>query len=125
MMKFRDLGIVLVATLIASAAASAHHGYDDFYKDRRVTVEGVLEDIFYANPHVTMKIRTDDGVLYTALWEGVNGVQRRGGTRTTFAVGDRVKVVGCPPQNPASRDIALLRQVTRMSDGWTWQTQAQ
>ena len=121
-MRFKYLAIVLVAMLIASAAASAHHGYDDFYKDRRVTVEGVLEDIVYANPHVTMKIRTADGVLYTALWEGLNGVQRRGGTPTTFKAGDRVRVVGCPPRDPASREIALLKQVTRMSDGWTWQT---
>ena len=65
-MEFRYLAAVLVATLIAPAVASAHHGYDDFYKDRRVTVEGVLEDIAYANPHVTMKIRTDAGDLYTA-----------------------------------------------------------
>ena len=43
-MKFGYLAVVLVATLIAPAVASAHHGYDDFYKDRRVTVEGVLED---------------------------------------------------------------------------------
>jgi Family of unknown function (DUF6152) len=122
-MEFRYLAAVLVATLIAPAVASAHHGYDDFYKDRRVTVEGVLEDIVYANPHVTMKLRTDAGDLYTALWEATNSVQRRGGTPTTFKAGDRVRVVGCPPRDPASRDIALLREVTRMSDGWTWRTE--
>src|SRR5262245_55024373 len=125
MMKFKYLAVVLLAALIVPAIASAHHGYDDFYKDRRVTVEGVLEEIVYANPHVTMKIRTDDGILYTALWEGVNGVQRRGGSPATFKAGDRVKIVGCPPRDQASREIALLRQVTRMSDGWTWQTWAQ
>lgn len=124
-MRFKYLAAALIAMLIAPAVASAHHGYDDFYKDRRVTVEGVLEHIVYANPHVTMTIRTDDGVLYTALWEGVGGVQRRGGTSTTFKTGDRVKVIGCPPRDPASREIALLRKVTRMSDGWTWETWAQ
>src|SRR5262245_58773243 len=122
-MRLRSLAVVLLAMLIVPVVASAHHGYDDFYKDRRVTVEGVLEGIVYANPHVTMKIRTDDGVLYTALWEGVNSVQRRGGTPETFKAGDRVQVVGCPPRDPASRDIALLRKVRRMSDGWTWQTE--
>lgn len=121
-MQFRYIAVALAAALIAPSVTSAHHGYEDFYKDRRVTVEGVLEDIVYANPHVTMKIRTDDGVLYTALWEGVGGVQRRGGTSTTFKAGDRVKVVGCPPRDSASREIALLKQVTRLSDGWTWQT---
>lgn len=80
----------------------------------------MLEEIRYANPHVTLKIRSDDGILYTALWETMNGVQRRGGTRTTFKAGDRVKIVGCPPRDVASREIALLRQVTRIGDGWTW-----
>jgi hypothetical protein len=45
MTKFKYLAVVLVAALTAAVVASAHHGYDDFYKDRRVTVEGVLEDI--------------------------------------------------------------------------------
>ena len=122
-MRFRFLAAALMATLLAPVVALAHHGYDDFYKDRRITVEGVLEDIVYANPHVTMKIRTNDGVLYTALWEARHGVERRGGTPTTFNTGDRVKIVGCPPRDPASREVALLRQVTRMSDGWTWRTE--
>jgi hypothetical protein len=122
-MKFGRLAFVLLVTLLAPSATSAHHGYDDFFKDQRVTVEGVLEEILYANPHVTLRIRSDDGILYTALWEGMNGVQRRGGTRVTFKAGDRIKIVGCPPRDSASREIALLRQVTRLSDGWTWRTQ--
>ena len=119
-MIVRPFALILLLALVAPTAALAHHGYDDFYKNRRVTVEGVLEDVVYANPHVTMRIRTDDGQLYTALWEGLGSVQRRGATAMTFKVGEKVRVTGCPPRDPASRDIALLREVTRLNDGWTW-----
>lgn len=117
----RPFALVLLVALAAPTAALAHHGYDDFYKDRRVTVEGVLEEVVYANPHVTLKIRTDDGQLYTALWDGLGSVQRRGATAMMFKAGEKVRVTGCPPRDPASRDIALLRHVTRLNDGWTWQ----
>jgi hypothetical protein len=102
------------------ATAFAHHGYDAFHLDRRVTIEGVLEEITYANPHVSLKIRTDDAQLYTARWLGIAGLERRGITRTTLSVGDRVLVVGSPPRDPASREIAVLRHVKRMNDGWAW-----
>ena len=107
----------------AISKRSPLNGYDDFLRDKRISAEGVLEELLYANPHVTLKIRTDDGQLYTALWEGLTGVERRGGTSTTLQVGERVMVIGSPPRDPASRDIALLRQVKRLRDGWTWRTE--
>jgi hypothetical protein len=119
----KRLASVLAGILVLSAATAAHHGYDDFFRDKRVSVEGVLEELHYANPHVILKIRTDDGQLYTALWEGLRGVERRGGDKTTLTVGERVIVIGSPPRDPASHDIALLRQVKRLRDGWTWRTE--
>src|SRR4029453_8850663 len=89
--------------------AAAHHGYDEF-REKRMSVEGVLEELHYANPHVILKIRTDYGHIYTALWEGLTGVQRRGGDKTTLTVGERVMVIGSPPCDPLSRDTAPLRQ---------------
>ena len=112
------LGLALLGSF--AAPTLAHHGYNDFYRDRRVTVEGMLEEILYANPHVTFTIRTDDGHFYTALWHGANGVRRHGVTSTTFKAGERIRVTGSPPRDAASREIALVRQVTRLSDGRTW-----
>jgi hypothetical protein len=119
----KRLAGVLAGVVLLCSAVAAHHGYDDFFREKRVSVEGVLEELHYANPHVVLKIRTDDGQLYTALWEGLTGVERRGGKRTTLTVGERVMVIGSPPRDPASRDIALLRQVKRLRDGWTWRTE--
>jgi len=119
----KRLAGVLAGVVLLGSAAAAHHGYDDFFREKRVSVEGVLEELHYANPHVILKIRTDDGQLYTALWEGLTGVERRGGKRTTLTVGERVMVIGSPPRDAGSRDIALLRQVKRLRDGWTWRTE--
>ena len=66
----KRLAGVLAGVVLLGSAAAAHHGYDDFFREKRVSVEGVLEELHYANPHVILKIRTDDGQLYTALWEG-------------------------------------------------------
>jgi hypothetical protein len=118
----RALAIVAMFILPAPAVL-AHHGYDDFFRDKHVTIEGVIEDVVYANPHVTLKIRNDDARLYTVLWRGVNQVWRLGAESTDFKVGDRVRVTGSPPRDPASLQIALVRQVTRMSDGRTWGSQ--
>lgn len=114
---------VFAGVVLLCSVAAAHHGYDDFFREKRVSVEGVLEEVRYANPHVTLKIRADDGQLYSALWEGLTAVERRGGERTTLTVGERVMVIGSPPRDPASRDVALLRQVKRLRDGWTWRTE--
>lgn len=119
----KRLAGVLAGIVLLCAATAAHHGYDDFFREKRVSVEGVLEELHYANPHVILKIRTDDGQLYTALWEGLAGVQRRGADRTTLKVGERIMVIGSPPRDPASRELALLRQVKRLRDGWTWRTE--
>ena len=119
----KRLAGVLAGAMLLSSAAAAHHGYDDFFREKRMSVEGVLEELHYANPHVILNIRTDDSHLYTALWEGLTGVERRGGDRTTLTVGERVMVIGSPPRDPASRKIALLRQVKRLRDGWTWRTE--
>jgi hypothetical protein len=108
---------------LAGQLTLAHHGYENFFRGQRVSIEGVLEEITYANPHVVLKIRTDESTTYTALWEGIHGVERRGGvTRETLKVGDRLVVTGSPNRDPSAHELALLREVRRPSDGWRWRT---
>ena len=48
------------AILAGNSVAWAHHGYATFFSpmDRTVAIEGDLESLLYANPHVVMKIRS-------------------------------------------------------------------
>src|SRR5215470_9989565 len=113
------LPTILVATL-GAASAHAHHSYGAYFEDQTVSIEGTVESIHFANPHVTFTLRTDAGEVYTAEWQ--NLIQLRHGNvgPTTLNAGDRVIVVASPPRDPSSHKITLLREIRRPADGWRW-----
>jgi hypothetical protein len=118
--------VVVLALFAGTTGAGAHHGYAEFYDpaDRTMAVDGVLEDLAYANPHVVMTIRTADGSLYRTVWQAASWVdQAPGATATTFRVGDRRGVVGAPALDPQDRTLTRLREVHRPADGWRWVSQ--
>ena len=52
---------VLASLVVAGAAVvdlGAHHGYKTFFdpKERTTAIEGTLEQLLYANPHVVMPL---------------------------------------------------------------------
>ena len=110
----------ILGSMIFTAAASAHHSYGAYFEDQTVSIEGTVESIHFANPHVTFSLRTDAGEVYTAEWQ--NLIQLRHGNvgPTTLKAGDRVIVVASPPRDPSSRKITLLREIRRPADGWLW-----
>jgi hypothetical protein len=116
----RPLFAALAASLVFAAVASAHHSYGAYFEDRTVSIEGTVESIRFANPHVTFNLRTDAGEIYVAEWQ--NLVQLRHGNvgPTTLNAGDRIVVVASPPRDPSSRKITLLREIRRPGDGWLW-----
>ena len=113
----------LIATLVAlltAGAAYGHHSYGAYYEHQTMTIEGTLETMRFANPHVIMTLRTDAQQLYTLEWQ--NLIQLRHGNvgPTTLKAGDRIVVIGSPPRDPSSHTITLLREISRPSDGWRW-----
>ena len=113
------LGLI-VATTVGGGSASAHHSYGAYFENETVSVEGTIETIRFANPHVVLTLRTDASAVYTLEWQ--NLVQLRHGNvgPTTLKAGDRVIVSGSPPRDPASHTITLLREIRRPADGWLW-----
>ena len=116
----RTLFTVMLAGALGSASASAHHSYGAYFEDQTVSIEGTVETLRFANPHVTFNLRTDAGEVYTAEWQ--NLIQLRHGNvgPTTLKAGDRVIVVASPPRDPSSHKITLLREIRRPADGWLW-----
>ena len=116
---------VLGAMVLIGSTVQAHHGYANFFLDRTVTVEGDIESLRYANPHVVMEIRTADSTLYSVSWQGAYWVRTYAGvTSTTFKIGDHLVISAAPPRDPASHELASVREVRRPSDGWDWKRQA-
>lgn len=92
--------ILLVAVaLVATVTARAHHSFAaEFLDDQTGTIEGVVTEVWFRNPHVRyyVEIETDDGE--TVNWD-VRGLSptsliRRGWTPKTIQEGDRIKVHG-------------------------------
>lgn len=62
-MKHTVLAVVALMLLVTAASVSAHHGCAAFATEHRITIEGELQEIQLANPHVVMRIRTADSTM--------------------------------------------------------------
>ena len=121
----RTLLAVVGAAVLASSTAQAHHGYASFFdpKERTVAIEGDVDSVHYANPHVVMKIRTADSRVYTVTWQASSWLERYAGvTKSTLHVGDHLIIIGGPSRDPAVREVTRVREVRRPSDGWNWRS---
>ena len=118
------LRIMLTAMLAAAAAvvvpAYAHHSYANYLEHETVTMEGTVETIRFANPHVLLTMRTDASELYTIEWQ--NLVQLRHGKvgPATLKAGDRIVVKASPARDASSHMLSLVREIRRPADGWLW-----
>ena len=96
-MRVGSVALALAIALVTSAALG-HHAYDANYTRERGSIEGVVVDVFWANPHVQyyLEVTGDDGT--TSLWivesDNLNVMARDGWTIDTLQVGDRVRVSG-------------------------------
>jgi hypothetical protein len=115
----RSLIVCLGISVCVAAPAAAHHSYAEFDRCTSVTVEGEIERIAWANPHVIMVIRTADS-QYHVQWSDLRRLQRDGVPAGTLAIGDRVVVTGSTNRNPELKIMTLLTEVRRASDGWQW-----
>jgi Family of unknown function (DUF6152) len=112
--------LVAVAVLIGGAPAIAHHSYGHYDNARVVEVEGVIEDLQLISPHSLLKVRGDDGRVYTFEWLAVRGLQRWGISADTLHKGDRVVAGGNPRRDFEASGLLNCRSVQRLSDGWKW-----
>ena len=99
--------------------AVAHHAFAANYDmDNVGTVEGVVEEVVWANPHVHYYIQVtgEDGT--TELWDGeaanLSILASRGWERNTIRVGDAIRVTGALGRDGIRR--IQMRQVVR-ADG--------
>lgn len=114
------IALFAFAAVLGAGAAYAHHSYGAYYEKETVSIEGTIESIRFANPHVLMTLRASDGKVYNIEWQ--NLIQLRHGNvgPDTLKAGDRIVLSGSPPRDPSSHTITLIREIRRPSDGWLW-----
>ena len=109
--------ILAASATIIGHSAVAHHAFSANYDASNVgTVQGVVEEVFWANPHVHYYIRveTEDGSR--ELWDvetmNLNSMTRRGWTKETLTVGDEIRVTG--PMGWEGRRRISMEEVERV-----------
>ena len=108
---------ILAATLLW-ANANGHHALAANYAEEIGTVEGVVVEVFWANPHVHYYIEVTED-RETVLWDlessNLNSMASAGWTRDTISVGDRIRVSGRLGLE-GRRRLALDRDTLEMLD---------
>jgi hypothetical protein len=96
--RLTALAIAVAATLVGVGDARAHHSFAVFFDgDKTVTINGVVKDFEFANPHglidllattngkpVDWRVETNAPVL----------LRRRGWTKDSIKVGDKITIEG-------------------------------
>ena len=126
-MKLRIPAIILAALLI-SAAAYAHHSFAGTYiEGKLVKLEGDVVEFNIRNPHsfIVIEVTEKDGkkVKWGGEWGGVTQLSQGGVTRFTLEVGDHLIMEGAPPRDSLDKKI-LVRKVwrpaTKEKEAWEW-----
>jgi len=101
MTPLRALMLLVPALAITASAATAHHAFAPVYDAQRtVTVQGVVTEFRFINPHALMSLDVTDQagklVKWTVEFDGVLNLSEGGWTDRTIVVGDRLTVSGNP-----------------------------
>ncbi len=118
---------VAVVMLMAGSSLGAHHGYAGFFSpdERTVAIEGDVESVVYANPHVVIRLRAANATVYTVTWQSASWFARNASvTQSTLKIGDHLIVIGAPSRDSASHEVTMVREVRRARDQWIWRSKA-
>ena len=126
-MKFR-VPAIIVAALLISAAAYAHHSFAGTYiEGKLVKLEGDVVEFNIRNPHsfIVIEVTEKDGkkVKWGGEWGGVTQLSQGGVNRFTLEVGDHLLMEGAPARDSTDKKI-LVRKVWRPAtdkkEAWEW-----
>ncbi len=116
-----------VALLAGGAQLAAHHSFTAAYDStKRVTIEGVVKEFVWRNPHsyVRIDIVNKEGKTenWTLEWGSSNQLSaaKYPVTRTTLRAGDKIIAGGEPGRDPEARRVRVFT-MKRPVDGWEWE----
>jgi hypothetical protein len=111
-MKKRIAIAFSVCVLVGGTSLLAHHSQASFDLSKQVTVEGVVTQVNWANPHSLffMEVKGEGDVKKWALeGPGPNGLTSKGWTAKTLNIGDKITATGNPSRS--GRPMMLLKEV--------------
>ena len=98
-MKYFNAAPSIIVTAFITQAALGHHASNlDYDADKVGTVKGVVQDIFWSNPHIHfyLTVTNEEGAEETWDMEGPNlsSLSRRNVSRDSVQVGDTIAITG-------------------------------
>jgi len=95
--------LCLIAALVASPAALAHHGFGSFNMDVEIEITGTVTDLAFVNPHswLYLDVKGDDGQTrsYRCEMRSATTLRRSGWSPDMFPRGATVTIMGSPDRN--------------------------
>jgi hypothetical protein len=107
--------------IVIAIPAEAHHSFLSIYdQDSVSTIEGVVTEVWFENPHSRVYIEATNADGSRTVWESEtyprNILVRRGWNHDDLKVGDEVVLTGRQAKNGSNRMQMLT--LVRPSDGW-------
>lgn len=99
-MKHAARAFIFAALILSSAVAGAHHSFAMFELDKDVTVDGVIKEVQFTNPHVWLQVLVKDDKGVETEWSiesGAPGMMLRNGWKpSTLKSGDKITLTMHP-----------------------------
>lgn len=119
-MTYRATAVLMLSVGISGASLSAHHAASVAYHvDKEITVQGVVTEVKWENPHTWVYVEAKDANGKVVKWsfEGAvpNQLYRRGVTPAVLKPGVQVTIKAHPARN-ASANVGEMTEV-RGPDG--------
>jgi hypothetical protein len=111
--------IALLSAAVLAAPVLAHHSGAMFDNEKTITLEGVVKQFQFTNPHswLLVDVKNKDGSVTT--WgfeaEGPSTLQRAGIRPSDFKAGTKLKISGHPMKDGTA--AAMWIDATRVEDG--------
>ena len=100
---------VFVGNVLASSHGLAHHALIAYDNSRTIELRGVIEEVFWANPHVRLVVRAADDTVWDLEGPPVNRMERDSGIRREFfPVGEEAVFTGFPSRRGEPRMRPIL-----------------
>ena len=94
------LALCGLSLAVAAVPAFAHHSGAMFERDKEVTLNGVIKELPWTNPHSWIEVMVPDATGKDVQWslemEGPNVMHRQGWNAKTIQPGDKVTIVAHP-----------------------------
>jgi hypothetical protein len=110
--------LAFLALALLPPWTAAHHSVAEFDLDHPITLNATVKEVWFSNPHIRyyVTVTGENGVEET--WDvhgsSVTSLARRGWSKDTIKVGDKIQVNGSPNRKGIKR--VLIRNIV-LSDG--------